>query len=524
MAKGISYFLYARKSSEAEDRQVASLQSQIDELTAIAQKEGLEIQEVITDEKSAKAPYQRTGFADMLARIEAGEAKGILCWKLDRLARNPVDGGKINWFLQQGIIQRIRTYDREYVVGDNVLLMMVEFGIANQFIIDLSANTKRGMRAKVSKGWFPHFAPVGYINRHIRKGECDIVPDPDRFEKVRKLWYELIYHHRSFRELHRMANDELNLTLRSGKRMTFSKFLTMFSNPFYYGKFRHKGEIYEGKHQPMVSKEEWDMAQSVVHSRGRTRKKKYDFAYTGLIKCGYCGSMITAEEKVRDIVSGGCRVHRYYRCTKNKDRNCPAKPVNEKEIDSQILDHLSNLQISPVVHKIVIEVLKAETLKDRESAKSLHRTYTRELSKVIDNLSALVKKNLEGIISDEDYIRAKNEYVEEKKKLEKLVRDSSSAVSDWVERAERVLDFAERAKDVFASCDLETKKQMMLFLGSNFILRGNQLEFQANRALGKLKGLNLGSPKRGHPIEPNQGTEKQDVSKAMCSRIYEWGG
>ena len=97
----IKYFLYARKSSESEDRQVASIQSQIDVLKDVAKREDLEIIDVLFESKSAKAPG-RPVFNQMINRINKGEAEGIICWKLDRLARNPVDGGSISWMLQGG--------------------------------------------------------------------------------------------------------------------------------------------------------------------------------------------------------------------------------------------------------------------------------------------------------------------------------------------------------------------------------------------------------------------------------------
>lgn len=518
------YILYARKSSEAEDKQVASVQSQIDELKRLADVEQLDIIGVITDEKSAKAPDKRTGFELLKSRVEAGEANGIICWKLDRLARNPVDGGWVNWNLQQGTIQHIRTYDRDYRVGDNVLLMMVEFGMANQFVIDLSANTKRGMRSKVAKGWFPHYAPVGYMNRHIRKGECDIVPDPERFDKVRRLWHELVYHHRSIRELYRIANNELHLKLRTGKGMTFSKFLVMFSNPFYYGRFRFKGEMYDGKHEPMISKHEWDMAQEIVHSRSRSRKKRYTFAYTGMIRCGLCGSMVTAEEKYKNIVTGGRHTYRYYRCTRSQDPKCPSRPVNEKLIEDQIMEHLSQVTINPVVQDIVLRVLRDEVQQDGEQTRNIYRTHQKDLNRVLDNMTSLVKKNVSGLISDDEYLKLKKEYQEEKVRLEGLLKSTSSLVVDWMARAEKVLDFAVRAKEIFATCDLETKKQIMLFLGSNFILRGNLLEFQVNKALTNLKGLEKGLASQGRPIEPTKENGPHKLTKAQSSNISKWGG
>ena len=89
-----TYFVYCRKSSEAEDRQILSIDSQVSELKRHAIKKGVKIAAILTEAKSAKAP-RRSIFNSMMKRLYRGEADGILCWKLDRLDRNPVDGGSI---------------------------------------------------------------------------------------------------------------------------------------------------------------------------------------------------------------------------------------------------------------------------------------------------------------------------------------------------------------------------------------------------------------------------------------------
>ena len=150
--ENIKYILYARKSTEDQKRQVQSIDDQVKILTELANRLDLEIIDTITESKSAKEPDNRPGFSKMMDRIKKGEAKGILCWKIDRLTRNPVDEGTIKWLLQKGIIQSIQTYEKEYLPEDNVILVGVESGMANQYILDLSKNVKRGSKSKAEKG------------------------------------------------------------------------------------------------------------------------------------------------------------------------------------------------------------------------------------------------------------------------------------------------------------------------------------------------------------------------------------
>ena len=165
------YFLYARKSTDVEDKQVLSIEAQLSELRALARREGLEVVQEFVEKRSAQQP-NRPVFNNMMARIQGGEAQGIVCWKIDRLARNPVDGGQIQWLLQNGTIAHIQTHDRAYYPTDNVLMMSMEFGMANQFIPDLSANTARGLRAKARQGHFPGDCSGGVSKRPAYKNYC----------------------------------------------------------------------------------------------------------------------------------------------------------------------------------------------------------------------------------------------------------------------------------------------------------------------------------------------------------------
>ena len=182
------YIIYCRKSSEAEDRQVLSIESQVREVEEQAARLGLPVIEVLTESKSAKAPG-RPVFNRLMDKLYTGQAAGVLCWKLDRLARNPVDGGSIIWAIKQHGI-RVITPGQSYGHGDdNTILMYIEFGMAQKYVDDLSKNVKRGIRMKIEKGWCPGKAPIGYLNHTIKlTGEKTIIKDPERFSMVRRMW------------------------------------------------------------------------------------------------------------------------------------------------------------------------------------------------------------------------------------------------------------------------------------------------------------------------------------------------
>ncbi|PIR73736.1 MAG: hypothetical protein COU40_00845 [Candidatus Moranbacteria bacterium CG10_big_fil_rev_8_21_14_0_10_35_21] len=101
------FFLYARKSTDVEDKQALSIEAQITELRAFAKNEKLEIVEELIEKQSAKIPG-RPIFNAMLDRIVRGEANGIISWHPDRLARNSVDGGRIIYLLDAGSLTALK--------------------------------------------------------------------------------------------------------------------------------------------------------------------------------------------------------------------------------------------------------------------------------------------------------------------------------------------------------------------------------------------------------------------------------
>jgi DNA invertase Pin-like site-specific DNA recombinase len=322
----LKYFIYCRKSSEDEDRQMLSIDAQLSELNSIASKNETVVVGTFTESKSAKEPG-RAVFNDMLRRIESGEANAILSWKLDRLARNFDDGGNIIGLLQRGVIQEIRTFEKTYLPGDNVLTIAVELGMANQYVRDLSVNIRRGIREKIRRGIFCGKAPLGYYNEPRHR---TIEPHPDNFNKLKPI-------------MERFAKATLSLTAfrneltaagivgdRKKKPLVLSAVQHVLTNPFYYGVFAHCGELHQGSHVPMITKKTFDDIQEALVTVGKPRRHREEekLLFLNFATCDLCGYSITGE---RHIKKSGLRFH-YYRCThKSKKQRCQARSFMRQE-------------------------------------------------------------------------------------------------------------------------------------------------------------------------------------------------
>lgn len=232
----MKYILYCRKSTESEDRQVLSLESQEKELMNIAKNNNLEVISMFKESKSAKAEG-RPVFNQVLKLITSGKADAIICWKLDRLARNFIDGGKVIDLLQKGIIKEIRTYETTHLPTDNVLLLAVNFGMANQYIRDLSTNVKRGIRTKLENGQWPNFAPFGYKND---KADKTIKIDTKRSPYVKRIFELYSTGAYTLKQVEDILFQE-GLRTKGGFRLKKCQIHRFLQNKFYVGLMEKDG-------------------------------------------------------------------------------------------------------------------------------------------------------------------------------------------------------------------------------------------------------------------------------------------
>lgn len=518
----LKYFLYARKSSEGEDRQVASIPSQIEELKRLAQQQNLSILKIMTEEKSAKAPG-RPVFSHMMEEIHAGKAQGVICWKLDRLARNPIDGGTISWMLQQSIIKHIATFQRAYFPTDNVLMMNLEFGMANQFILDLSANTKRGLRTRAGDGWFPQKPPMGYLpNKHKLPDLPPIYPDPAQFDLVKRLWKTLIDQRLSVESLYDRAK-EMGLKTPRGKPLSRTRFYTLFRNPFFYGSFLWKGEILPGKHAPMISKEEFDTAQRILDGKRPGCWTKHLFAFTRMIRCGECGASVTAEEKEKHQKNGNVHFYTYYRCSKRIVPTCSQKPIRDSELELQIKDALDKITIPSEFHQWAIKYLKEEQGKEQDDRDDILKNHRNRVDTCQRQMETLFQMRMNGEIAPEEFRERRDRISQEKKRSEEILSDASHRAETWLDRAEGLLSFAETARKRFETGDLAVKRDILAALGSNLVLKDRILEIQTERPLSLFREFAPEVQAIHKRLEPPKAPKNQEEWEVLYAQNSRWG-
>jgi site-specific DNA recombinase len=461
----MKYILYARKSTDTEDRQVLSLESQVNELKRLAEAQGIEITEILTESMSAKAPG-RPVFNSMMTKILAGEADGIICWKIDRLTRNPVDGGQIQWLLQKGNIQCITTFEKTYSPQDNVLIMSIEQAMATQYIRDLSINVKRGNRAKLERGDWPNIAPYGYTNDRLKKTIKVVTKQANYVRRIFELYATGAYTLSEMVDL--MYADGMRTP--AGRKVYKSQIHKILNQKFYMGLMEFKGTVYQGKHHPIVSSKVFEQVQDVFHNRHHPKKEKHFYSARGFLTCDVCDCAITADTK---------KGHQYYYCT-NAKGVCTdeRKYMRSEHVDKLLSGLFAELQIDEETIDLAANAYwhrnqqdDTYVLKARESLlEELKSIETKESTLVDGYTSQLIKKPLfESKVKE-----LENERVVLKNQLKEIDQKCPVTKSTF-EQIKNVFKQGNTASKEYMEARDDAKRKLLEKLLSNVSVKGQSV-------------------------------------------------
>jgi len=336
----IKYCLYSRKSTEADDKQVLSIESQVKEMLAVAEREKLFVAEVKRESHSSKEVGQRPVFNQLLSEIREGKYNGILTWAPDRLSRNAGDLGAVVDLMDQKLLVEIRTYGQRFTNNPNEKFLLMILGSQAKLENDNKAvNVRRGLRTRCEMGMRPGVPPTGYLINPDRNKKCETILDPARGVVIKQIYEKVANDGWSGRKIFYWLKDDIRFKTRSGKPLTLSNVYLILKNTFYYGDFEFPvgtGNWYKGKHEPVITKELYDAVQAKMVSERVIRSEGKEFAFTKLITCGLCGSGISADEKFKKLKDGTVNRYVYYGCTKFRDKFCKCGYIREDLLIEQL--------------------------------------------------------------------------------------------------------------------------------------------------------------------------------------------
>lgn len=492
----IKYIAYSRKSTESEDRQVLSLNDQKREIEDIERRENLKVViKFLGDGKGESHTAHRRGrpiFNKVMDLIEAGKANGLLVWHANRLARNASDGGRIITAMDEVLLLEVKTSSGKTYrnTPEDKFFLQFEFNMAKKSSDDNGVAVKRGLKTKLNLGWYPSRAPLGYLNskNFEEKGQNYIFKDNERFEIVKRMWQMMLTGNYTPPQILEIATKEWKFKTRTtkrcvGKSLSRSGIYRIFTNPFYYGYFGYgrPKQLYKGEHEPMITEKEFDQVQKLLGREGRPRPKEHRFAFTGLMKCGNCGAMITAEEKIKKQKNGNVHHYVYYHCTKRKDKNCPEKMVELSDLNAEIDEVVQSLTISDKFRSWAVRYLHEVRQNEAQSNQSVFENKQKSLTRITEQLQNLILKytapeNLnEEIMTTQELQTAKASLLKQKTALESDLKAQGKTIEEWAELSERTFNFARYAQMWFANGDVATKRAIFAALGSHLIIKNQNL-------------------------------------------------
>ena len=476
---------YCRKSNESDEKQAFSLDDQHEVNKKLFDRYQLiPVSDPYLESKSAKR-RGRTIFNQMIKEIEDGKYNVIVCWALNRLSRNAVDGAMLIELLDEGKLFCIVTAGKNYFnTSDDKLLMNIELGLAKKYSDDIWPSVERGMNSKVHRHWWPGKPKQGYLNiNDAVLGETIQIMDPERFPLLRNAIELIISGTPPTDALKTLNNDWKYRTRKTknigGKPLAESNFYKLLKDPFYFGKLVWNGQestVHE-RVPRLLNEDEYWAIQKILGQKGVQRPKTaLKVPYRGLFKCACCKQTIVVYPKSKKLADGTTITYLYTkRSKKGKHKNCKQQNVALSLIEPQIKEILSYVKISQRFYDWAIEWIKLdheEQTTTRQSELSNNHKLIEEKNKALDSLLEL---RINGEIDKDTYQIKKTQYEKEINDLNLMERNIHVQAKDWRTLAEKALYLARFASENFDTASAESKLDIMRSLGSNFLLDGSKL-------------------------------------------------
>lgn len=487
--------IYARVSTKEQAEEGYSLASQLRLLREYAEKNPLgEIVKEFIVPESASGRQERTTFKEMMSYCKQYGISHILCEKVDRITRNLQDAVLIDTWLQGNPERRVHFVKQNLVIHQNSksyekFQWDIYVVLSRQYSNNLSEETKKGLIEKAEEGWYPGPVKRGYISvgeRGQKLWEIDRSESSEAWFIAKAFDLYASGDHTTY-----SIRDQLfsqGWMTSSGKKIGKSSIHRLLQDPFYCGKFVWNGQEYEGKHEPLITEELYDLVQKRLKRELKSgRYRKHCFIYTGLFRCGSCDSAITAE-----IQKG----HIYYRCTHYKPCT-ERKFVREEIITRQILKAFNALTIQ---QPPLLEWFRFVLKDAHEAEKTYHAKVMSELNDKLERIKSridvLYDDKADQHINKELFAQKLKQYERQQTEVvKKIARHKESAIR-YAKTASDILEVSQKARALFEKLDVQDKRMLFRFIVSDARLDKGELNFSYQKPFDKVREIATFEPEK----------------------------
>ncbi|MCK9319571.1 recombinase family protein [Methanoculleus sp.] len=468
----------ARVSTEEQKDAGNSLPAQVARMETYCRQRNFQIAKTLSFDESAYKT-KRDDFDKIIDYIKQSKEKIIVCFdKVDRFSRNVFDK-RVAYLYEMAMSDKIELH----FASDNLIINSqisavekfhfgINLGLAKYYSDAISDNVKRANEAKIKRGEWLGWAPIGYLNVENENGVKSIIVDPVRSPYITKMFEMYSTGNYSMRKIKDFL-DKAGFTSKSDKSapMTISMINHTLKNPFYYGMMRIKNDLYPHKYPALITKYIFDKAQSV--SAGWHKKPfKYaskPFSLRGMVKCAECGCTITPETS---------KGHIYYSCTNFHKFHAKRTYIPEKDLLKPLYDALESIQLTDDRVKELTEDLRQSTKNQNAFFMNTVKTLRAEYDKLENRINKLADDKYDQSITNDFYNKKFKEYTEKQGKVMEELAKHDKADKEYHITANTVLNLAQRALEIFESSEPQEKRQLLNFVFQNLELRQKNLEYK----------------------------------------------
>ncbi len=447
--------LYVRVSSK-EQEQGFSIPAQRQLLTEYATEKGLRIVQQFEDVETAKRAG-RMAFGEMVTflRDAAGSCRILLVEKTDRLYRNIKDWVTIDelgvevHFVKEGVILSEDSRSSEkFMHGIKVLM-------AKNYIDNLGEEVRKGMLEKARQGHWPSVAPVGYLNSPVTRR---IEPDSERAPVIVKLFEWYASGELSLKAITKKAAAAGLTNRSSGQPLVKAKIHQILQNPIYCGDFYWLGHLYEGQHEPLISRDLYQRVQQVFEAANHPRHTKRQHAFVGLLTCGRCGCAYTAEIKKERYT--------YYRCTGYRGA-CGNTYIREEDLARLLGEVVKQIRIpTELAEKVATALRESQADKEQFARTTMMRLQQQQLL-LRSKLDRAYDDRLSGRISDELWSSKSTELEAELQRVRAEMARHERASHEYEATGLQILELAQSAYSLYVTENPQEQARVVKMLLSN---------------------------------------------------------